>query len=131
MKPDKDILKNMLPKKEDKPVPTDLVGAKIRFAEEKRKYTIRAHDDRYFICTRKHFDTVMYTIVDAEDGIRGTENLVFCMGFESDQDCKQALVRLQTGQSEITRRNRIPAIVWDVEGHISLFTLIDKLLSLC
>ena len=51
-------------------------GQKIWFAEEKRPYTIRACNERYLICT-KPFNlqpkTVMYTIVDLEEEIRGTD----------------------------------------------------------
>ena len=50
----------------------------------------------------------MYTIIDLMRQIRGTENLVFCMGFEDDEDCKEALQRLQTCESEISHRNNVP-----------------------
>jgi hypothetical protein len=85
-------------------------GDKIWFVEEKRPYTIRTRNKRFLICT-KPFNpkrTVLYTIVDLEKQIRGTENLVFCMGYESDEDCNEALIRLETGESEISHRNNIP-----------------------
>ena len=86
------------------------VGDKIYFEEEKRPYKIRAMDDRFLICTKpynlKH--TVIYTIVDLKLKIRGTENLVFSMGFETDKLCNEALKRLQKGETEISRRNWIP-----------------------
>jgi siroheme synthase len=85
------------------------MGYKIFFEREKKPYTVRACDDRFFICT-KPFNpkkTVQYTIVDLKQFIRGTENLIFCMGFESDEDCQEALVRLQTGETEVSHRNRI------------------------
>ena len=85
------------------------VGEKIRFAEEKQSYTIRARDDRFLVCT-KPFNlrkTVIYTIVDLVENIRGTENLVFCMGFETDEDCQEALTRLSSGESEVSHRNFI------------------------
>jgi hypothetical protein len=84
-------------------------GQKIKFTNEKRPYRVRACNDRFVICT-KPFNlqhTVLYTIIDLEKNIRGTENLVFCMGFESDQDCHDALERLMSGESEISRRNYI------------------------
>ena len=85
------------------------VGDRIYFVEEKLPYTIRAANERYLICTKpfaiKH--TVLYTIVDLLEQIRGTENTVFCMGFESDKHCDDALQRLVDGISEISRRNRI------------------------
>ena len=85
-------------------------GERIRFAEEKQSYTIRAKDERFLVCT-KPFNprkTVLYTIVDLVNNIRGTENLIFCMGFETDEDCQEALRRLSSGESEVSRRNFIP-----------------------
>lgn len=75
------------------------VGNKVHFEGERNAYTIRACDSRYLICT-KPFNprkTVLYTIVDLLEKVRGTENLVFCMGFETDEDCQEALQRLQSG----------------------------------
>ena len=86
------------------------VGDKVWFSGEKRLYTVKACDERYVICTKpfnlKH--TVLYTIIDRVKQIRGTENLVFCMGFETTEQCEEALERLSKGESEITRRNRVP-----------------------
>ena len=49
-------------------------GQKIWFAEEKCPYTIRACNERYLICTKPYRPkTVMYTIVDLEEEIRGTD----------------------------------------------------------
>lgn len=83
------------------------VGDKIWFAAEKRPYTVRACDERFIICTKPCFKTVLYTIIDLRFDIRGTENLIFCMGFETDELCNEALVRLQQGESEVSRRNRV------------------------
>lgn len=86
------------------------VGDKIYFAEESKPYKVRAANDRYAICTKPYNlkRTVLYTIVDLVEEIRGTENTVFCMGFENDLDCEEALRRLISGDSEISRRNRVP-----------------------
>jgi len=86
------------------------VGDKIKFKEEKQAYTIRACDGRFLICT-KPFNlrrTVIYTIVDLREKVRGTENLIFCMGFNTEEQCNEALKRLQDGESEVSYRNRIP-----------------------
>lgn len=85
------------------------VGDKIEFIGEVKPYTIMACDERYLICT-KPFNlkqTVLYTIVDLENNVRGTENLIFCQGFETKEQCSEALIRLQTGESEISRRNKV------------------------
>lgn len=85
-------------------------GQKVWFPREKRPYTVKACDGRFAICT-KPFNvkkTVLYTIIDKEQMVRGTENLIFCMGFESDEDCNEALERLRNGESEVSYRNRVP-----------------------
>lgn len=85
------------------------VGDKVYFAEENKPYTVRACDSRYLVCT-KPFNlrkTVLYTIVDLVEKVRGTENLVFCMGFETDEECEDALRRLQSGETEVSYRNRV------------------------
>ncbi len=87
----------------------NFVGQKIWFNNEKRPYTVRACDKRFVVCT-KPFNpqrTVLYTIIDLEQNIRGTENLIFCMGFESDEDCQEALERLQTKETEVSHRNNV------------------------
>jgi len=89
------------------------VDTKIKFLEEKQRYTVRCCNDRYAICT-KPFNckkTVLYTIIDFQKNIRGTENLIFCMGFETDEQCKEALERLTKGESEVSYRNRVPLII--------------------
>lgn len=84
-----------------------LAGDRIWFEGEKRPYTIKAADKRFKICTKpyniKH--TVIYSIVDLDKQIRGTENLIFCMGFETTELCEEALERLRKGESEISHRN--------------------------
>lgn len=84
-------------------------GDKIWFYGERLPYKVRTCNDRYIICT-KPFNpkrTVLYTIIDLHEQIRGTENLIFCMGFETDEQCEKALYRLITGESEVSHRNRV------------------------
>jgi hypothetical protein len=93
------------------------VGARIWFLGEKLPYRIRARSKRYLVCTKPFnlLHTTLYTIVDLSQGIRGTENLIFGMGAESDQDCQEMIERLtRTPQSlddseptEVSRRNRV------------------------
>lgn len=86
------------------------IDDKIKFKEEKQRYTIRALNERYAICT-KPFNlkkTVLYTIVDFVEKVRGTENLVFGMGAETEKQCEEMLVRIETGKTEISYRNRVP-----------------------
>ena len=102
------------------------VGDKIYFAEEKRPYTVRACDERYLICTKPYNfkpETVLYTIVDLKEGIRGTDG--YSLGpysYYSTEDCESFLKELQEsdrlkkrcgnewvdiGAGHISYRNRI------------------------
>jgi hypothetical protein len=86
------------------------VGDRVRFAAQKAKFKVRAAGERFAICTipynPKH--TVIYTIIDFREGVRGPENLVFGMGAETDEQCREMLARLESGQSQVSHRNRIP-----------------------
>ena len=82
------------------------VGDKIYFAEEKRPYTVRACDDRFLICTKPYNfkpKTVIYTIVDLVEGIRGTDNysIGWCDYYET-KDCERMLNELQKTANEAT-----------------------------
>jgi len=85
------------------------VGDKIKFRCYRQRFTIRARDERYAICT-KPFNpkkTVMYTIVDLERGVRGPEDLIFGRGVETDKECNEMLQRLISGESEVSYRHCI------------------------
>lgn len=87
------------------------VGTKIKFREEKLRYTVQAANERYAVCT-KPFNakrTVLYTIIDVNENVRGTENLIFGMGAETRKQCEEMLARLTDPESptEVSHRNRI------------------------
>ncbi len=86
-----------------------LVGDLIKFKSQKQRYRVQACNERYLVCTKPFSvrKTVMYTIVDLKEQVRGTENLIFCMGFETKELCEEALERLTNGDSEVSHRNRI------------------------
>ncbi len=69
------------------------VGSKVRFNGEKHFWKVRAKDDRFLICTWRHF----YTICDLVKGIRGKDNYIDAyydyINCE-DIDYKEALYRL-------------------------------------
>lgn len=81
-------------------------GDKIKFKSEKLRYTVQSACDRYAVCTKpfnpKH--TVLYTIIDFERNVRGRENLIFCMGFETKEQCEEAHARLIAGESQVSWR---------------------------
>jgi hypothetical protein len=86
------------------------VGNMIKFAGEKQKYTIKAKDNRYLICT-KPFNpkkTVLYTIIDLERFVRGTNDRVFNpYDYSIQEDIDQCLVDLQLNKNgiEVSWRN--------------------------
>lgn len=88
------------------------VGQKVKFFREKQRFTIRACNERFAICTKpfnpRH--TVIYTIVDLKENVRGTENLVFGFGAETDEECSEMLERLTKGtenglETQVSHRN--------------------------
>lgn len=96
------------------------VGDKVYFAEEVRGYRVIARNERYLICT-KPFNpkkTVLYTIVDSQDLVRGTENYIFCHGAETVEQCEQMLERISSGETQISHRNSIQVFVTCVDHKI-------------
>lgn len=88
------------------------VGDRVAFAEETMAYTIQARSERYLICT-KPFNarrTVLYAIVDLVDKIRGPDNLLFGLGYETRAACETRLGELLDPETcvEISHRRRIP-----------------------
>lgn len=81
-------------------------GAKVWFRGEKQGYTVRASNTAFCVLT-KPFNaqkTVLYTIIDWEQKIRGPEDLVFGAGAETDEQCAEMLERLTQGESEVSSR---------------------------
>lgn len=92
------------------------IGDKVYVPTDKRPYKVRARDDRYIICT-KPFNlqhTVLYFIIDLVDKWRAPDNMIFCFGYETDEDCKARLQELQNGEIELSRRRGIPLDI-DIE----------------
>lgn len=85
-------------------------GSKVKFCNEKQKYTVRASNIDFAICT-KPFNakkTVLYTIIDWANDIRGVEDLIFGFGAETNKQCREMLERLIQGESKVSYRNRVP-----------------------
>ena len=92
------------------------VGDKVYVPNEKRPYRVRVRDERYIICT-KPFNpqkTVLYFIIDLKDKWRAPDNMIFCLGYESDEDCIERLKELQDGTIELSLRRGIPLDI-DIE----------------
>lgn len=93
-------------------------GAKVKFAGEVQRYTIQASNDQFAVCT-KPFNaqkTVLYTVMWFEKSVRGTENLIFGMGAETQEQCEEMLERLSTGQSKISGRNCVALEIESIDS---------------
>lgn len=86
------------------------IGDKVHFPTDKRPYKVRARDDRYIILTKplNLYHTVLYTIIDLKEKWRGPDNMVFCSGYETDEDCNERLNELRRGEIEVSTRRGIP-----------------------
>ena len=85
------------------------VGDRVYFAIEKRPYRVRARNQRYLICT-KPFNprkTVLYTIIDLVEKVRGPDNIIFGLGYEDQEDIDARLADLASGEAEVSHRRRI------------------------
>lgn len=93
-------------------------GSYVRFREERIGYHVRASNSKFAVCTKPFsvMGTVLYTVIDYMNGVRGRENLVFGMGAETDDDCARMLERLSTGDSEVSFRYRIPLNIMEVKS---------------
>lgn len=66
------------------------IGSKIKFAKNKKRFTVMAHSKNFTICTQplnqitrlgkrkyKHTKTYLYTIIDWGRKVRGPDDLIF------------------------------------------------------
>ena len=85
------------------------IGDKVYVPTDKRPYTVKARDERYIICTKpfaaKH--TVLYFIIDLLEKRRGPDNMIFCSGYETGEQCRERLKELQNGDIEVSYRRGI------------------------
>lgn len=76
---------------------------------EKRPYRVKCRDNRFIICTKPMnlYHTVQYFIVDLKEHRRGPDNMVFCSGYETQEQCDERLKELQSGWIEVSRRRGV------------------------
>lgn len=100
------------------------VGDKIKFAEYKRAFTIKACNDRWLICTQplNCRKTFIYTIVDLLNNLRGPDNYYCKFDYNDSEQAQLALIELDkpvcddtysrapytSHELEISGRHRIP-----------------------
>ena len=90
-------------------IPKLEIGDKVYVPNEKRPYKVRCRDNRYIICTKpiNLYHTVLYFIIDLREGRRGPDNMVFCSGYETDEQCRERLRELQEGKIEVSWRRSV------------------------
>lgn len=90
-------------------IPKLKVGDKVYVPNEKRPYKVKCRDNRYIICTKPMnlYRTVLYFIIDLHRALRGPDNMVFCSGYETDEQCQERLKELQEGKIEVSMRRSV------------------------
>lgn len=92
---------------------------KIWFEEERQGYTIQASDGRFLICTKPFnaLKTYLYCFVDLKNKTRGPDNMVFkgLHNYSTPEGAREALRLLNTGELEISHRNRIALKIRKIE----------------
>jgi len=89
-------------------------GWRVRFAEERNGYTVQARSERYIVCTKPFplHKTVLYTVIDLVEQVRGTEGRVFGGGAETREQCEEMIDRLEglddDIKTDVSYRNRVP-----------------------
>jgi hypothetical protein len=96
-------------------------GDRVWFTEEKLPYMVRAvsADGRWAICTKPFAaqHSVTYSIVDFRDNVRGVDDRVFSIGYETDQDCLDSLELFHQGVAGHSHRHPpIPCVIRKVEA---------------
>lgn len=85
-------------------------GDRVFVSGETRPYRVRCRDERYIICTKPYNPkrTVMYFIIDLERKVRGPDNMAFCFGYETQEQCEERLQELRAGRMEVSYRRAVP-----------------------
>jgi hypothetical protein len=84
-------------------------GDKLTFSDERQSYTVQAvsSNRRWVVATRpfKARDTVLYTVVDFQEELRGVDNC-HGLGYETREDCERAAGMFESGEAEFSRRSQ-------------------------
>ncbi len=102
------------------------IGQQIYFEEEPdTPYEVKAVDERFSIMTRPVVhdgeDTVMYTILDLETWMRGTNNLIFNpYDYATQEGIDECMKDLKSAECEceLSRRNSIPVVLSGEESAV-------------
>ena len=85
------------------------VGDKVYIPDHKRPFKVICRDNRFIICTKplNIYRTVIYFIIDLAENRRGPDNMVFCSGYNTEEQCLEKLKELQEGTIEVSKRHGI------------------------
>lgn len=121
------------------------LNSQILFSNENMAFTVKAIDERFAICTRKfdkkedksivdyqvemgaYFskkeaekclkDEIIYTIIDFKNNIKSTDYWTFGkFDYKVQSDIDQCLSELNSGETELSRRNQVPLSIKLVDG---------------
>ncbi len=86
------------------------VGGMVWFEGERLRYNVQARSSRFLVCTKPFnpLHTVLYSVVDLQEQVRGTEDLIFGFGAETPELCWAMIARLEDGTTQVSKRNRTP-----------------------
>lgn len=88
------------------------VGDRVQFVESKRWWKVRAvsGSGRYVALSSPHnlAATNFYTVIDRHAGVRGPDDRVLGLGWQSDDDFVRNLAELDAGRVGISHRHRVP-----------------------
>lgn len=95
------------------------IGTKVFFTGEKQPFWIKANDGKRFVIATKPFNvqrTVIYTILDFQQGLRNRNNLIFNMyDYKIQEDIDKCMADLQSGEAEISHRRPVEIDILKIE----------------
>ena len=99
------------------------LGDKLKFAEERRWWTVRGVSQRYIICTRigrgsnkgtkeEVARQILYTILDLKTYRRGAHDLIFNIyDFDSQEGIEELLNDLKDKNTHLSASNNVPICI--------------------
>lgn len=96
------------------------VGQKIKFEDERTRYTVQAVSPRYIVATKAfnlNRNKYLYTVVDVVRGIRGPIDSLFGSPYTFDDYTGAALnvALLHAGKHSISLRKAVPLTIEELE----------------
>ena len=93
------------------------VDDRVRFRGEKQaRFKVRARGNRFIILTKpfnaRH--TCIYTVIDVERGIRGTDNYGG-LGYDTPEEITEAVDLFNRGEARVSVRNNVSLDIRDVK----------------